>query len=99
MEGDDMTTEERREMLRGAIESRQTLISLGLAMTVAGLAHLEIGQRIGNPRLAYRAGRLLIKAVDFYRRAELGRKAEAIGRLIERCRRAWIRWEESQGFK
>jgi hypothetical protein len=99
MEGDDMTIWERREIVREAIEARETLIALGGMMLELGLALLEIHVRDGRPRGAYRAAGRLIAAADFYRRAGLGRKAEAIGRLIERCRRAWIRWEESQGFK
>jgi hypothetical protein len=94
-----MTSWERREIVREAIEARQTLIAVGRCLLTCGLAVIEINIKIGRPRKAYRGGGYLIKAADFYRRAGLGRKAEAIGRLLERCRRAWLRYEESEGFR
>jgi len=94
-----MTIWERREIVREAIEARETLIAVGRCLLTCGLAVIELNLRIGRPRKAYRGGGYLIKAADFYRRAEMTRKAEAIGRLVERCRRAWIRYEESEGFR
>jgi hypothetical protein len=77
---------------------RPVWVSLGDLFANLGLAYLEIGQRLGRPGLARRAGGILVKALSFYLEAGLGRKAAAINRLIERSRRAWLRHEAAEGF-
>lgn len=94
-----MTKWERVEVVRDYAETRNTLIAVAQLQTVLGLALLEIGQRIGRPRMARRAAGQLVQACDLWRRAGLGRKAVAVARLLERCRRAWNRYEELEGFR
>ena len=77
---------------------RPVWVSLGDLFANLGLAYLEIGQRLGRPGLARRAGGILVKALAYYLEAGLGRKAAAINRLIERSRRAWLRHEAAEGF-
>jgi hypothetical protein len=90
----------RRQAARRARERRwrPLSITLGDLFTDLGLAYLEIGQRLGRPQMARRAGGLLVKAAAHYLEAGLGQKARAIGRLVERCRRAWLRHEAAEGF-
>lgn len=90
----------RRQVRRRARDRacRPLWVALGDLMTQLALAHLEHGIRLGRPQMAYRAGRHLIRAVDYYARAGLGRKAAAVNRLIERSRKAWLRHEGVEGF-
>lgn len=90
----------RTQARRRALERRwrAVWVALGDALAQLGLAYLEIGQRLGRARMARRAGGILVKAAGYYLEAGLGRKAASINRLIERCRRAWLRHEAAEGF-
>lgn len=90
----------RRQAARRARERRwrPVWIAIGDMLAQLGLTYLEIGQRLGRPQMARRAGGLLVKAAAHYLEAGLGQKARAIGRLVERCRRAWLRHEAAEGF-
>ncbi len=96
---DDLPPWRRRELLQEGLEARQLAIALGDMMASCGLANLEIGQRGHKPRQAYRAGGYLVKAADYYLMAGMGRKAAAVSRLVELCRRAWLRHEAGEGFR
>jgi hypothetical protein len=100
MDGSYHVPDRRREARRRARERawRPLWVALGDILTQLGLAYLELGIRLGRPQMARRAGGLFIKAVDYYGRAGLGRKAAAVNRLIERCRLAWLRHEAAEGF-
>lgn len=91
----------RRPQVRRRAQERRwrpVWVALGDMLAQLALAYLELGQKLGRPRMARRAGGLLVKAAGWYLEAGLGRKAAAIGRLIERCRLVWLRHEAAEGF-
>ena len=94
-----MSKFERVEICRRYADHRGALLTIADLMSLLALTQLELGQRLRQPEIARKAGRSLIQAYDHYKRAGLGRKAVAVARLLERCRRAWNRHEELEGFR
>ena len=87
------------ELIDRATIRRPILIEFGNAFVKAALAHLRHGCRIGQPHFARRAGGLLVQATAIFQEAGMGRKAAAVSRLAERCRRHWELFEAREGCR
>ncbi|MFM7136266.1 MAG: hypothetical protein ACKO1M_04235 [Planctomycetota bacterium] len=94
---EDQKPQRRQAAIR--LAWRPMFVALADLLASLALAFLEIGQRHGRPRLARRAGGLMVKAVGYYLEAGMGRKAAAVTRLAERCRLAWLRHEAGEGWR
>lgn len=92
-------TWQRRERMAREMQLRQLEVAVADMNATLALAKVEIHIRHGHPRRAIKAGRYMIEAADGYHRAGMGRRAEAMSRLAEKCRRAWLAHEAAEGFK